>query len=67
MITKREHIDLYNKCETEGGILGGYADYGVDLNAIEKLGFNKKEVASAIILLEEVQSKIYDAENLEDV
>lgn len=60
-LTKEEHVQLYNKMDWEGGLLGGYSDYGIDYQAVERLGFDIEKVKYAVNLLEEVETKIYSA------
>jgi hypothetical protein len=59
-LSTTEHINLWHKVESEG-FAYYMLDYGPDLKAIEKLGFNIKEVKDAINLFAKIESKIDEA------
>lgn len=56
-LSQKDHGDLWSKVCSEG--FGYYMlHYGPDLKSIEKLGFNKKEVETAIKLFREIENEI---------
>lgn len=60
-ITKKEHEDLAAKVENEG--FGYYMlDYGPDLTLIERMGFDRKKLDEALVLLGQVKDAIDDCE-----
>lgn len=60
-LSKKELGELFSKVDSEG--FGYYMiDYGPDLEALERLGFNKSEVEKAIKLMSEIQDKIMEGE-----
>jgi hypothetical protein len=64
-LTHRELIDLWAQVENEG--FGYYMMYyGPDLNAIEKLGFDRLAVIQAIKLFKDIEKEINKAEELMD-
>lgn len=61
-LSKREHFELWAKVDSEG--FGYYMfDYGPDLDAIERLGFDRKELEAAISLLSRVQDKVMEGDS----
>lgn len=56
-LSKQEHADLADKVDVEG--FGYYMlSYGPDLDAIERLGFDRKKVEDAIELMNEIEIAI---------
>lgn len=64
-LSKKELADLWCKVDSEG--FGYYMlFYGPDLDAIERLGFNRSEVESAIKILKDISEKISEGEEYAD-
>lgn len=60
-LSKQEHAELWSKVDSEG--FGYYMlQYGPDMDAIERLGFNRKEVEIAINTLSRVEEEIMRGE-----
>lgn len=60
-LTKKERGELYCKVDSEG--FGYYMlQYGPDLEAIERLGYDRKEVEKAIELLSAIETSIMAGE-----
>lgn len=60
-LSKKAHGDLWATVDNEG--FGYYMlDYGPDLKAIEKLGFNRQELQKAIEMFKNIRSKINEGE-----
>ena len=60
-LSKRERADLWYAVDNEG--FGYYMlHYGPDLNAIERLGFDLKEVEAAIEVFRKVETAIHNLE-----
>lgn len=64
-LTDQEKRQIWAHVDNEG--FGYYMmHWGPDLNAIERMGFNRKKVEAAIKLFEEIESEIDTYEELFD-
>lgn len=64
-LTRKEHGELFAKVDSEG--FGYYMlQYGPDIDAIERLGFDRKEVERAIEVLSAVENEIMKGEEYAD-
>lgn len=67
-LSQSEHAELAAKVDHEG-FHYYMTNYGPDMDAIARLGFDVKEVEMAVDLLDRLESKIYeglDYDSLED-
>ena len=64
-LSKKEHRDLFDRVDQEG-FAYYMLHYGPDLDAIERLGFNKEEVEAAIKLFDAIEEKINEGQDLDE-
>ncbi len=60
-LTKKQKqflCDTAHKCDYEGGLVGGYAGYGIDYEAVKLLGFDADKVSEAVSLLDRLATAL---------
>lgn len=65
-ITEDEHLDLLDKVKGEGGVAAYLTEGTPDLELLEKLGFDPKKIKAMIELLEEIEERVFEAEEYLD-
>lgn len=63
-LSDREKLDLWGAVDWEG--FGYYMlHYGPDMDAIERMGFDRKKVEEACLLLKEIETEIMSYEEID--